>query len=60
MTGETGPTGPTGMTGETGPTGMGEAGPTGPTGPVVAYIFDGGDASSSYILGPAFDCGNAS
>jgi len=58
--GPTGYNGTTGFTGETGPTGMGEAGPTGPTGPVVAYIFDGGDASSSYILGPAFDCGNAS
>ena len=55
--GGTGPTGDIGPTGLQGPTGVGE---TGPTGPVVAYIFDGGDASSSYILGPAFDCGNAS
>jgi hypothetical protein len=29
-------------------------------GTVVPYIFDGGDASSSYSVGPAFDCGNAS
>lgn len=56
-TGETGPTGPTGF-GETGATG--EQGITGPTGPVVSYIFDGGNAASSYVLGPAFDCGNAS
>ena len=55
--GGTGPTGDIGPTGLQGPTGVGE---TGPTGPVVAYIFDGGDASSSYVLGPAFDCGNAS
>jgi hypothetical protein len=34
-------------------------GPTGPPGPVTSYIFDGGDASSTYVLGPAFDCGNA-
>jgi hypothetical protein len=54
-TGATGEVGPTGATGETGSTGA-----TGPTGPVVAYIFDGGQASSSYVLGPAFDCGNAS
>jgi hypothetical protein len=40
-----GPTGPTGSTGD--------------TGPVIPYIFDGGDASSSYFLGPAFDCGRA-
>ena len=53
----TGATGPTGF-GETGATG--EQGSTGPTGPVVSYIFDGGNAASSYILGPAFDCGNAS
>ena len=69
--GDTGPTGPVGPGGDrpTGPTGprgpQGAAGglgpqPTGPTGPVVSYIFDGGNAASSYILGPAFDCGNAS
>ncbi len=66
-TGRTGATGPTGYTGATGPTGYtgatgptGPTGITGPTGPVVAYIFDGGNAASSYVLGPAFDCGNAS
>ena len=40
----------------------GQPGPTGtqgPTGPVTAYIFDGGNAQSSYFLGPAFDCGSA-
>jgi hypothetical protein len=31
----------------------------GPTGPVSSYIFDGGNAQSSYIVGPAFDCGSA-
>jgi hypothetical protein len=31
----------------------------GPTGPVTSYIFDGGNAQSSYIVGPAFDCGSA-
>ena len=56
--GPTGPTGPSqGPTGSTGPTG---AGGTGPTGPVSSYIFDGGQASSNYTIGPAFDCGNAS
>lgn len=60
-TGPTGDTGPTGADGEMGPTGdAGEVGPTGPTGPVTSYIFDGGNAASTYILGPAFDCGNAS
>ena len=52
--GEQGPTGPTGAVGPTG------AGSTGPTGSVGAYIFDGGNAASSYTIGPAFDCGNAS
>jgi collagen type VII alpha len=53
--GPTGPlgTGPTGATGQTG-----ETGTTGPTGPVVFYVFDGGDPSSVYSVGPAFDCGN--
>jgi hypothetical protein len=32
---------------------------TGPTGPVTSYIFDGGNAQSSYIVGPVFDCGSA-
>ena len=42
--------------GPTGPTGN-----TGPTGSVLIYanVFDGGNASITYILGPAFDCGNA-
>ena len=40
-----------------GPTGA--TGSTGDTGPVIPYIFDGGNASSSYFLGPAFDCGRA-
>jgi len=65
-TGETGPTGPQGIPGEasntgaTGPMGpTGEIGMTGPTGPITSYIFDGGGASNTYTLGPAFDCGNA-
>jgi hypothetical protein len=45
------------VVGATGPTGS--LGTTGPTGPTTSYKFDGGDAQSSYILGPAFDCGNA-
>jgi hypothetical protein len=36
-----------------------QVGPTGPTGPVTSYIFDGGNAGSSYIIGPAFDCGSS-
>lgn len=28
--------------------------------PIAPYIFDGGNASSTYYVGPAFDCGNAS
>lgn len=68
-TGQQGPTGPTGNTGIQGPTGFqgttgytgekGDTGLQGPTGFTTSYIFDGGDAASSYILGPAFDCGNA-
>lgn len=46
--------------GTSGGGGGGGTGPTGPTGAVSSYIFDGGDASSSYLIGPAFDCGNAS
>jgi hypothetical protein len=73
--GATGPTGPpgsgsgtgtdsgTGYTGPTGPAGggTGDAGPTGPTGAVLIYstVFDGGNASTNYILGPAFNCGSA-
>ena len=37
----------------------GPQGPTGPTGPITSYIFDGGDSTSIYILGPAFDCGTS-
>ena len=44
--GNTGPTGPTGFTGA-----------TGPTGPIVYYTFDGGDPTTTYTVGPAFDCG---
>ena len=71
-TGRTGSTGPTGATGDqgipgiatnTGATGAGgDTGPTGDTGapgPITYYNFDGGSASSSFIFGPAFDCGNS-
>lgn len=34
-------------------------GSTGPTGPTVSYIFDGGNSTSSYSIGPAFDCGSS-
>lgn len=51
-TGATGATGPIGATGTTGP-----IGPTGATGPVIPYIFDGGSPTSTYFVGPAFDCG---
>ena len=53
-TGTTGSTGPTGTTGATGSTGT-----TGPRGPITSYIFDGGTAGSSYIVGPAFNCGSS-
>ena len=60
-TGATGATGVTGATGSTGPVGAtgttGPIGPTGATGPVIPYIFDGGDPTSTYFVGPAFDCG---
>ncbi len=69
QTGFTGPTGEQGIQGETGPTGdigapgdigpTGYTGETGPTGPVVFYEFDGGDPFTNYLIGPAFDCGNA-
>jgi hypothetical protein len=59
--GSTGPTGAVGPSGgPTGPSGPTGAGSTGPTGAVSSYIFDGGQASSNYTIGPAFDCGNAS
>ena len=67
-----GPTGPTGEgtgggggTGYTGPTGSagptGSTGSTGPSGSVTVYsiTFDGGSSSSSYVNGPAFDCGTS-
>ena len=54
MSGPQGPTGPTGKDGTNGVTG-----PTGPSGNTTAYIFDGGNSSSSYFLGPAFDCGSS-
>jgi hypothetical protein len=63
-TGYTGPTGPAGGgTGDTGPTGPagGGTGATGPTGSVLIYatVFDGGNASTNYIIGPVFNCGGA-
>jgi hypothetical protein len=40
--------------------GGGPTGPTGPTGPVAPAIgFDGGNAASTYPMGPVFDCGRA-
>ena len=43
-----------------GGSGGGGTGPTGPTGPVAPAIgFDGGNAASSYPIGPVFDCGRA-
>ena len=53
--GATGASGTIGLDGSTGATGI--QGPTGATGPVVPYIFDGGSPSSTYFVGPAFDCG---
>jgi hypothetical protein len=38
---------------------LGATGATGPTGPTVATVFDGGSATSTYPLGPAFDCGTS-
>lgn len=40
-----------------GPTGA--QGVTGSAGPVSAYIFDGGNSTSVYTMGPAFDCGTS-
>lgn len=39
----------------------GSTGPTGPSGSVTVYsiTFDGGSSTSSYISGPAFDCGSS-
>jgi hypothetical protein len=43
-----------------GGSGGGSTGPTGPTGPMAPAIgFDGGNAASTYPLGPVFDCGRA-
>jgi len=43
-----------------GGSGGGGTGPTGPTGPMAPAIgFDGGNAASTYPLGPVFDCGRA-
>jgi hypothetical protein len=58
--GGTGYTGPTGSIGPTGPSGGG-MGQTGPTGSVIIYstVFDGGNASTNYIIGPVFNCGGA-
>jgi hypothetical protein len=40
--------------------GGGPTGPTGATGPMAPAIgFDGGNAASSYPIGPVFDCGRA-
>ncbi len=36
---------------------LGPQGPQGPSGPITPYIFDGGSPSSTYFVGPAFDCG---
>jgi hypothetical protein len=38
---------------------QGNTGPTGPPGLITPYIFDGGNSTSSYSLGPAFDCGSS-
>lgn len=68
LQGGTGPTGAKGdtffggPTGYTGPTGIqGQTGPTGPTASIqiVATIFDGGNAFSTFPIGPVFDCGGS-
>ena len=44
--------------GTTGYTGSkGDLGYTGSIGPTTAYVFEGGDPTSNYSGGPAFDCG---
>jgi Major tropism determinant N-terminal domain len=52
---------PIALQGPTGPTGDGGTGPTGPTGAAIytAIIFDGGSSTTTYPLGPAFDCGTS-
>jgi len=63
LTGATGLPGATGLTGATGATGVGTTGLTGATGPqgpagvTGSIVFDGGDPTSDYSNGPAFDCG---
>lgn len=60
--GPNGVPGPTGPRGEIGPIGLGAIGlrgPTGPKGDTVAISFNGGDSSTSYAYGPAFDCGSS-
>jgi len=61
--GQTGPTGRQGQLGVIGPTGPygGPTGSTGPTGDVLwaAIVFDGGDSTTTYPFGPAFDCGTS-
>jgi hypothetical protein len=62
-TSNTGATGVTGYTGYTGPAGYtsntGATGATGTPGRAVTIIFDGGDSTSVYTNGPAFDCGSS-
>jgi Collagen triple helix repeat (20 copies) len=62
-TGATGAEGSTGHTGHTGPAGYtsntGATGATGTPGRTVTIIFDGGDSTSVYTNGPAFDCGSS-
>lgn len=64
--GATGATGATGIglvgaTGLTGATGVaGPVGATGPSGTGGSIVFDGGNPSSDYSGGPAFDCGGVS
>jgi hypothetical protein len=36
---------------------QGVQGLQGPQSPVIPYIFEGGSPSSTYSVGPAFDCG---
>jgi hypothetical protein len=57
-TGSQGDIGYTGSRGDTGYVGsQGDLGYTGSVGPTTAYVFNGGDPTSNYSGGPAFDCG---
>jgi hypothetical protein len=47
-----------GIQNETGPTG--NTGPPGLANTMYSISFDGGSSSTSYIAGPAFDCGSSS